>query len=250
MIRHSAPRPARASRLGFCFATIAAIVGPCGPSGFVGVASAQEPETTGSYGTFGNAGGYAGSYGGSGYGGGCSSCGSCNTCQPCETCQTHHCPPKLQYCMEGEPKIHVKIGCPRPICNPCAQPNWGYYEKCWNPWPFPPSFTHCPTPPPAATVALTERAYGGLTPFYGPDPQPQPTSTPRNYATPAPQVQPAPQAPPYMPPMPTQPPMRTTPVPTPMPSTTAPGAPGNPLESLPIPRQETLRPMPGNLDDF
>ena len=230
MIRHSA---SKAPGLSLCFA---AIFGLCGPGGLVGVASAQEPETTG-YGTFGYAGG--------GFGGGCSTCSSCG--QTCNTCQTHHCPPKLQYCMEGEPKIHVKIGCPKPICNPCAQPNWGYYEKCWNPWPFPPSFTHCPTPPPAATVALTERAYGGLTPFYGNDPQPQTTtSSPRTY------VAPMPAQPPYMPPMPAQPPMRTTPmpVPTPMPSTSAPGMPGNPLESLPIPRQETLRPMPGNLDDF
>ena len=61
---------------------------------------------------------------------------------------------------------------------------------------------------------------------------------------------------PYMPPQPMSPPIRTTPmptqVPTPMPSSSMPGATGSPLESLPIPRQgqETLRPMPGNLDDF
>jgi hypothetical protein len=236
----------QAPRLALSF-FLAAGFGLCGPSGLIGVASAQEPETYSSFGTFGYVGGGGG-------GGSCGNCNTCNTCgQQCDTCQSHHCPPKLQHCMEGEPKIHVKIGCPKPICNPCSQPNWGYYEKCWNPWPYPPNWTHCPSPPPAATVALAERTYGGLTPFYGPDTvQTQPTTTtPRTYALPTPAQ------PPYMPPQSTSPPMRTTPmpapaqVPTPMPSNTPPGAAGSPLESLPLPRQqETLRPMPGNLDDF
>jgi hypothetical protein len=159
--------------------------------------------------------------------------------------------------MEGGPRIHIKMGCPRPICNPCAQPNWGYYEKCWNPWPFPPNWSHCQAVPPAATVALAERAYGGLTPFYGPDTQNtmQPSLPPQQPGLqPAPRpgyVAPIPQGPPTMPPG--GPSYRTTPmpspVPTPMPSN--PGAanmPMNPLESLPTPRQETLRPMPGNFD--
>jgi hypothetical protein len=241
MIRNTAlqasrtARAARTSRLGVCFA---AILGLCAPTGLVGVASAQEPETT-NYGTFGYA---------AGVGGGCSSCNSC--AQPCNTCQTHHCPPKLQHCMEGEPKIHVKIGCPKPIRNPCAQPNWGYYEKCWNPWPFAPNWSHCNATPPAATVALAERAYGGLTPFYGNDPQTQ--SAPPAQTTPRVIVPPTPAQPPYMPPMPNQPPIRTTPmpspVPTPMPSPS--GTSSSPLENLPVPRTETLRPMPGNLDDF
>jgi hypothetical protein len=248
MIRIQALRPLRVSRLSF---SLAAVLGLCAPAGLMGVAGAQEPETTyGAYGTFGYS---------QGVSGGCSSCGTCNTCgQQCNTCQTHHCPPKLEHCMEGEPKIHVKIGCPKPICNPCSQPNWGYYDKCWNPWPYPPNWTHCPNPPPAATVALAERTYGGLTPFYGPETVPTVTSTPRSY------VSPTPAQPSYMPPQPMppsmSPPIRTTPtpmpsqVPTPMPSTSSPGfpgIPGSPLESLPIPRQqETLRPTPGNLDDF
>jgi hypothetical protein len=75
--------------------------------------------------------------------------GSCGTC-----CQTHHCPPAYQHCVEGAPCIHWQCGCPRPICNPCDLPHWGYFDKCWTPWPFPPNWTHCPTPPPAAFVTL------------------------------------------------------------------------------------------------
>src|SRR5437868_4850475 len=64
-----------------------------------------------------------------GFSGNCSDCGGDPFC-----CQRHHCPPALSHCQEGPPKIRVKCGCPRPICNPCNQPNWGYYERCWSPW--------------------------------------------------------------------------------------------------------------------
>jgi hypothetical protein len=70
-------------------------------------------------------------------------------------CQTHHCPPAFKYCYEGAPRIHWTRGCPRPICNPCDLPNWGYYETCWSPYPFPPNWSHCPTLPPAAFVNLS-----------------------------------------------------------------------------------------------
>lgn len=74
---------------------------------------------------------------------------------PCGVgCQTHHCPPAFKYCYEGAPHIHWKRGCPHPICNPCDLPHWGYYDTCWSPWPFPPNWSHCPTPPPAAFVTL------------------------------------------------------------------------------------------------
>ncbi|HYT90831.1 MAG TPA: hypothetical protein VEL76_19130 [Gemmataceae bacterium] len=76
---------------------------------------------------------------------GCPSCG-----QPC---QHHHCPPPYHHCMEGPPRICIKCGCPRPVCNPCDLPHWGYFQPCWRPWPFPPDWSHCPYPTPAAEVA-------------------------------------------------------------------------------------------------
>jgi hypothetical protein len=73
-------------------------------------------------------------------------------------CQTLHCPPAYHHCYERPPCIHWKCGCPHPICNPCDLPHWGVYDKCWTPWPFPPNWTHCPTPPPAAYVTLNPYA--------------------------------------------------------------------------------------------
>jgi hypothetical protein len=69
-----------------------------------------------------------------------------------------HCPPAFKYIFEGAPHIHWHRGCPHPICNPCDLPNWGYYETCWTPFPFPPNWSHCPTPPPAAYVHLNPYA--------------------------------------------------------------------------------------------
>ncbi|HWY88679.1 MAG TPA: hypothetical protein VNX28_18345 [Gemmataceae bacterium] len=79
-----------------------------------------------------------------------SSCatGSCGT----SCCQIFHCPPALKWCMEGMPRICFQHGCPKPICNPCEAPNWGYYQKCWAPWPWPPDWSHCPVPTPASQV--------------------------------------------------------------------------------------------------
>ncbi len=68
-------------------------------------------------------------------------------------CHWLFCPPGLKHCQEGPPHIHIKCACPRPICSPCEQPNFGYYQSCWTPWPFPPDWSHCPMPVPAATVA-------------------------------------------------------------------------------------------------
>jgi len=72
----------------------------------------------------------------------------------CYSCQRFHCPPGLKHCQEGPPHIHIHRGCPKPICNPCQNPNWGYFEPCWNPWPWPPDYSHCRVPPPAASVIL------------------------------------------------------------------------------------------------
>lgn len=99
--------------------------------------------------------------------------------QDCHRCQHFHCPPSLKHCMEGPPHICFQKGCPRAICNPCLNPNWGYFETCWNPWPWPPDFSHCRAVPPAATVMLNPGAPVGLgMPFTVPEVQPSPTLPP------------------------------------------------------------------------
>jgi hypothetical protein len=75
----------------------------------------------------------------------------CATCGPAG-CQRFHCPPALKWCMEGMPRICFQHGCAKPICSPCEALNWGYYQKCWTPWPWPPDWSHCPVPPPASQV--------------------------------------------------------------------------------------------------
>ena len=88
----------------------------------------------------------------------CNSCGRSTTGCSVSFCQTHHCAPPLRHCQEGPPRIHGSHGCPRPICDPCTMPNWGYSDTCWQPWPFPPDWSHCPTVPPAALVFLNPNA--------------------------------------------------------------------------------------------
>ncbi len=88
----------------------------------------------------------------------CNSCGRSTTGCSVSFCQTHHCAPPLRHCQEGPPRIHWSHGCPRPICDPCTMPNWGYSDTCWQPWPFPPDWSHCPTVPPAALVFLNPNA--------------------------------------------------------------------------------------------
>jgi hypothetical protein len=63
-----------------------------------------------------------------------------------------HCPPHYYWWQEGPPRIKIKRACPRPICPPCQLEHWGYYETCWRAWPFPPDWSHCPTPPAAAMI--------------------------------------------------------------------------------------------------
>jgi len=82
----------------------------------------------------------------------------CATCATgCESgiCQRFHCPPPFHHCMERPPCIRIHVGCPRPVCNPCNLPNFGYFQTCWTPWPLPPDWSHCKVPPPAAMVQLT-----------------------------------------------------------------------------------------------
>ena len=100
---------------------------------------------------------------------------SCATCAaPCATCQHFHCPPALKWCMEGIPRICFQHGCPKPICSACDAPNWGYYQKCWTPWPWPPDWSHCPVPPPASQV------YPGMLPPAGAGAEVAPAPRPLN----------------------------------------------------------------------
>jgi len=68
-------------------------------------------------------------------------------------CHRHHCPPPFKHCQLGPPCICVKKGCPLPVCPPgCDTPNWGYYQPCWRPWPWPPDWSHCGYPVPSGMV--------------------------------------------------------------------------------------------------
>lgn len=73
----------------------------------------------------------------------------CNT--PCNTaCCRWHCP-CFKWCSEGPPKIKFKCACGKPVCVPdCSTPNWGYFQTCWRPWPWPADYSHCACPNPAA----------------------------------------------------------------------------------------------------
>ncbi|MCI0641500.1 MAG: hypothetical protein L0Y72_28565 [Gemmataceae bacterium] len=77
-----------------------------------------------------------------------SRCGPAN----CVPCQRFHCPPPLKWCQERPPRICFQHGCPRPVCDPCQHPHWGYFQTCWTPWPWPPDWSHCPVQPPASVV--------------------------------------------------------------------------------------------------
>jgi hypothetical protein len=68
-------------------------------------------------------------------------------------CCHEKCPPYYIHCQEGPPKIKIKCGCPKPVCDPCTLPHFGYFRTCWQPWPFPPDWSHCPVPPPAVALA-------------------------------------------------------------------------------------------------
>jgi len=74
-------------------------------------------------------------------------------CEP-KCCSWFHCCPKFTYCMEGPPRICFKCGCGKPVCEPdCSTPNWGYFQPCWRPNPWPADYSHCPCPTPAAIAA-------------------------------------------------------------------------------------------------
>jgi hypothetical protein len=117
------------------------------------------------------------------YGQECASCGSggCST-GSCGSTGGHcsrllHCPPAYRHCLQAPPCIKFKYGCPLPVCPPCNAPNWGYYQPCWRPWPWPPNWNHCPYPVPATAVAPCP--HGPTGPLGAPAVTPQALSTPR-----------------------------------------------------------------------
>jgi hypothetical protein len=63
-----------------------------------------------------------------------------------------YCPPPLCHCQEGPPHLKIKTGCPKPICDPCNLPHFGYFQPCWRAWPYPPDWSHCPVPPPSTAM--------------------------------------------------------------------------------------------------
>jgi hypothetical protein len=73
--------------------------------------------------------------------------------------------------------LKFKKGCPRPVCDPCNLPHFGYFPTCWSPWPYPPDWSHCPYP--VAAAMLPAPAVPPFTPkLYGVRPEPART-TPR-----------------------------------------------------------------------
>jgi hypothetical protein len=85
------------------------------------------------------------------------------------------CPPPFVHCQERPPCVKMKCVCPRPVCNPCALEHAGYYQTCWQPWPYPPDWSHCPVPPPGAVIAPP---LGPVHPFPGGVPGPLPGDLP------------------------------------------------------------------------
>ncbi|HTU89269.1 MAG TPA: hypothetical protein VMF69_04155 [Gemmataceae bacterium] len=45
------------------------------------------------------------------------------------------------------PNVRYKCICPKKICPGCPIENFGYFPACWQRWPFPPYYGHCPVPP-------------------------------------------------------------------------------------------------------
>lgn len=56
--------------------------------------------------------------------------------------------PKTWFCKPAQPCIKFKCVCPQPINPKCGLENFGWYKACWQPWPFPPDYSHCPVGPP------------------------------------------------------------------------------------------------------
>jgi hypothetical protein len=79
-------------------------------------------------------------------------------------CNRWNCPPPYRYCQEGPPKIKIICGCPKPVCCPADAPNWGYFQKCWRPYAWPPDWSYCYGVPPAAQI-VPPMADAHMTPY-------------------------------------------------------------------------------------
>lgn len=157
--------------------------------------------------------------------------------QNCD-CTQGCCPPWIKYKFEGAPRLKFKHGCPKPICDPCQLPHFGYYGTCWQPWPFPPEWSHCPVPPPAALVEPVVPKRFQTLPIEDPKPKeappPRPLSGMEETSRPPQLSMPAEQIPAHTEPMPmprkTQ--QGTTPY-SPTPADRVQPAPFPPLETRP-----------------
>jgi hypothetical protein len=86
-----------------------------------------------------------------------------------------HCPhcPKTTFCRPKAPCIKYKCLCSKPIC--CGPlEHFGYYPTCWTAWPFPPDYSHCPSPPTAVTAPCAPNGAPNPPPDQLPAPQPLP----------------------------------------------------------------------------
>lgn len=97
----------------------------------------------------------------------------CVSCNCRERCQWHHCPPHIHHCTEKPPCVWFCCQCPRPSVCPFDNPNFGYFQPCWIPWPWPPDWSHCPVPPPASFIHPVPHPPPGadLGPAQGPAPR-------------------------------------------------------------------------------
>lgn len=106
-------------------------------------------------------------------------------------CCHEPCPPCYVHCQEGHPRIRIKCGCPKPVCDPCDLEHFGYYPTCWQPWPYPPDWSHCPVPPPGAVFDATAGLAGPGAPMprsVGGQPERMPTLPEAGSSLPPPHV--------------------------------------------------------------
>jgi hypothetical protein len=92
------------------------------------------------------------------------------------SCGWGMCPPAYVHCPAGGPKICFKRTCPKPVCNPCRLPHYGYFATCWHPWSFPPDYYHCPYPTGSmGEIASPARGAPRVKPEKGPMPVVEPS---------------------------------------------------------------------------
>jgi hypothetical protein len=123
--------------------------------------------------------------------GGCATCGGGVSTSTGNCGSNTHCPPHFVHFMERPPCIKFKCSCPRPVCDPCDLPHFGYYQPCWRPWPFPPDWSHCACPPPSTLVPppTATTSAGGYNPgVYNPGGSPYNVTPPAKPANPDPDL--------------------------------------------------------------